>query len=35
MQQGMDQASVPIAAIFDQIVSRVMVVVIKEGGGCE
>ena len=29
MQQGMDQASVPIAAIFDPIVSRVMVVVIE------
>ena len=35
MQQGMDQASVPIAAIFDPIVGRVVVVVIEEGGGCE
>jgi hypothetical protein len=35
MQQGMDQASVPITAILDQIVGRVMVVVVEEGGGRE
>jgi hypothetical protein len=35
MQQGMDQASIPISAILDQIVCWVMVVVIEEGGGCE
>jgi hypothetical protein len=31
----MDQASVPITAILDQIVGRVMVVVVEEGSGGE
>jgi hypothetical protein len=35
MQQSMDQASVPIAAIFDPIVGRVMVIVIEESRRCE